>query len=38
MNTGFDSRKNVWKKATGKAYFVEGPDVGRLKVSLFAPF
>jgi apolipoprotein D and lipocalin family protein len=37
-NTGFDRRNNVWKKATGKAYFVEGPDVGRLKVSFFGPF
>ncbi|OPX96516.1 MAG: Outer membrane lipoprotein Blc precursor [Syntrophorhabdus sp. PtaB.Bin047] len=38
MNTGFDRRNNVWKKATGKAHFVEGPDVGRLKVSFFGPF
>ncbi len=37
-NIGFDPRKNVWKKATGKAYFVEGPNVGRLKVSFFGPF
>lgn len=37
-NTGFDRRNNVWKKATGKAYFVERPDVGRLKVSFFGPF
>lgn len=37
-NIGFDPRKNAWKKATGKAYFVEGPDVGRLKVSFFGPF
>lgn len=37
-NMGFDPGKNVWKKATGKAYFVIGPDVGRLKVSFFGPF
>lgn len=37
-NMGFDGRKNVWKRATGKAYSVEGPNVGRLKVSFFGPF
>lgn len=37
-NMGFDRRKKEWKTATGKAYFVEGPDVGRLKVSFFGPF
>lgn len=38
VNRGFDPRKNAWKEATGKAYFVAGPDVGRLKVSFFGPF
>jgi apolipoprotein D and lipocalin family protein len=27
-----------WEEAEGKAYFTEGPDVGRLKVSFFGPF
>jgi apolipoprotein D and lipocalin family protein len=38
INMGFDPRKNAWKKATGKAYFVGDPTVGRLKVSFFGPF
>lgn len=38
INMGFDRRKKEWKTATGKAYFVEGPNVGRLKVSFFGPF
>jgi apolipoprotein D and lipocalin family protein len=27
-----------WKEALGKAYFVERPDIGYLKVSFFGPF
>ncbi|WP_434113823.1 lipocalin family protein [Methylocaldum sp. GT1TLB] len=38
VNRGFDSRKQEWREATGKAYFVESPDIGRLKVSFFGPF
>jgi len=38
INRGFDTKKQQWKEAEGKAYFVEGPDVGKLKVSFFGPF
>jgi apolipoprotein D and lipocalin family protein len=38
LNRGYDSRKDVWKEAEGRAYFVENPSVGRLKVSFFGPF
>ena len=35
LNRGFDAEKNAWDEAEGKAYFVEGPDKGYLKVSFF---
>ena len=38
LNRGFNEKKGKWKEATGKAYFVETPDIGRLKVSFFGPF
>ena len=38
VNHGFDTKKQAWHEAVGKAYFVETPDVGRLKVSFLAPF
>lgn len=38
VNHGFDTKKQAWHEAVGKAYFVETPDVGRLKVSFFGPF
>ncbi|BBA36788.1 outer membrane lipoprotein blc [Methylocaldum marinum] len=38
VNRGFDAQKQEWREATGKAYFVESPDIGRLKVSFFGPF
>lgn len=38
INRGFDTKKQEWKEAEGKAYFVETPDVGKLKVSFFGPF
>lgn len=38
INSGFDPEKKVWKKATGKGYFVGSPEVGQLKVSFFGPF
>jgi apolipoprotein D and lipocalin family protein len=38
VNRGFSQSKNVWKEAQGKAYFVEGPHSGFLKVSFFGPF
>ena len=38
INRGYDSNSKSWKEAEGKAYFVTGPDVGKLKVSFFGPF
>jgi len=38
VNHGFDTKKQKWNEAIGKAYFVETPEVGRLKVSFFGPF
>lgn len=38
LNKGFDKEKGTWKEADGKAYFLGGKDVGRLKVSFFGPF
>lgn len=37
-NRGYSDEKLQWKEAEGKAYFVQGPDVGYLKVSFFGPF
>ena len=37
-NRGFLTAKNQWKEAEGKAYFVEDPETGYLKVSFFGPF
>ena len=38
LNRGYDPQKGTWKKAEGRAYFVNDPGVGRLKVSFFGPF
>ncbi|MEQ1882703.1 MAG: lipocalin family protein [Burkholderiales bacterium] len=38
VNRGFSAEKGQWNEAVGKAYFVDTPDVGRLKVSFFGPF
>ena len=38
LNRGYSARENKWKEAEGKAYFVEEPDQGHLKVSFFGPF
>lgn len=38
INRGYSDEKHQWKEAEGKAYFVQGPDVGYLKVSFFGPF
>lgn len=38
INRGYDPIKQQWKEAVGKAYFVESPAVGKLKVSFFGPF
>jgi len=38
VNRGYDTEAGEWKSARGKAYFVDGPNVGYLKVSFFGPF
>jgi len=38
VNTGYDTTKNEWKQAIGKAKFVKDPNVAMLKVSFFGPF
>lgn len=38
INRGYSDEKQQWKEAEGKAYFVQSPDVGYLKVSFFGPF
>ncbi len=38
LNRGYVDADKAWKQAAGKAYFVEGPDTGYLKVSFFGPF
>ncbi|MCY0965399.1 lipocalin family protein [Parathalassolituus penaei] len=38
INRGYSPEKAEWKEAEGKAYFVETPDKGYLKVSFFGPF
>jgi apolipoprotein D and lipocalin family protein len=38
LNRGYSEKEKVWKQAEGKAYFVQGPDSGHLKVSFFGPF
>jgi apolipoprotein D and lipocalin family protein len=38
VNRGYSAHKQEWDEAVGRAYFVEGPDRGYLKVSFFGPF
>ena len=38
INRGFDPKLNRWRQAEGRAHFVSGSDIGRLKVSFFRPF
>jgi len=38
LNRGYDTAKGRWKEARGRAYFLDGPEVGSLKVSFFGPF
>jgi len=38
LNKGYNTRKEMWKSANGKAKFVNRTDVGQLKVSFFGPF
>jgi apolipoprotein D and lipocalin family protein len=37
-NRGFSTGENGWREAQGKAYFVNQPQEGYLKVSFFGPF
>ncbi len=38
LNRGYKTEDKEWNEAEGKAYFVETPDKGFLKVSFFGPF
>jgi apolipoprotein D and lipocalin family protein len=38
LNEGYDPEKGRWTSAKGRAYFIDDPSVGRLKVSFFGPF
>jgi len=38
LNRGYRTEKGAWDEASGKAYFIGDPSVGRLKVSFFGPF
>lgn len=38
INRGYSAEDDEWDEAEGKAYFVDEPDVGFLKVSFFGPF
>lgn len=38
INRGWEVAEKRWREAEGKAYFIDEPTVGRLKVSFFGPF
>lgn len=38
LNRGYDPKRDRWREIEGRAYFIETPDIGRLKVSFFGPF
>ena len=38
INRGFETATGKWDEAEGRAYFVQQPDIGHLKVSFFGPF
>lgn len=38
LNRGFNTKTQAWKDAVGKAWLIDGPDKGALKVSFFGPF
>jgi len=38
LNRGYLAKESKWKEAEGKAYFVNHPNQGFLKVSFFGPF
>lgn len=38
LNKGYKTEEKEWSEAEGKAYFVQDPNTGFLKVSFFGPF
>ncbi len=38
LNRGYSEKEAKWKEVEGRAYFVNQPDQGYLKVSFFGPF
>ena len=38
VNSGYNAETGAMESAEGKAYFINKPNVGRLKVSFFGPF
>lgn len=38
VNRGYNAKTGKWEQAEGKAFFVEDPQTGFLKVSFFGPF
>lgn len=38
VNRGWSAAEGRWKSVEGRAYFVDSPDRGHLKVSFFGPF
>jgi apolipoprotein D and lipocalin family protein len=38
INKGWNEQTGEWKQVEGKAYFIDKPTIGRLKVSFFGPF
>ena len=38
LNRGYSEKEKKWKEIEGKAYFVQRPDQGYLKVTFFGPF
>lgn len=38
INKGFNDKKSQWEESEAKAYPIDLPNVGRLKVSFFGPF
>ena len=38
VNRGYSEEDKEWNDAEGKAYFVDKPEIGHLKVSFFGPF
>ncbi len=38
INRGYDTQRQAWKEANGRALFIGDSDTGSLKVSFFGPF